>query len=130
MRTAKTKKYKKIYKAISFLSWLICFGLTAFLIIFMFCGKEDGTPLKELLGSYLYGFLMANIPLVVLSLMIKDKIKPVCWMINVIMSNIIFGDVAIYLVFALWLVDNYLLYSIIDVYKDKYRINKEIDDRE
>lgn len=130
MRSKKTKKYKKIYKTASFLSWLLCFGLTAFLLIFMLAGKKDGTPLKELLGSYLYGFLITNIPIVVLSLMIKDKIKPVCWMINVIMSNVIFGGIAIYCVFALWLFDTYVLFNVIDVYKDKYRINKEIDDRE
>lgn len=129
MKSTKTKKYKKIYKTTSFISWLICFGLTTFLLVFMLLGKQSGTPIKELLGSYVYGFLMANIPLVLLSLMIKDKIKPVCWMINVIMSNVIFGNIAIYVVFALWLIDTYILYNIIDIYKDKYRINKEIDER-
>ena len=51
-------------------------------------------------------------------------------MLNVIMANITFGGTAIYVVFALWCCDNYIIAFLKDLYKDKYRINKEIDNRE
>ena len=86
--------------------------------------------MRELVGSVVYTFIVTNIPLILLALLVKDKIKPVCWMLNVIMSNITFGGTAIYVVFALWCCDNYILAFLKDLYKDKYRINKEIDNRE
>lgn len=128
--TKQTKKYKKTYKTVSVISWLLCFGFGTFLLIFMLCGKKDGTPIKEVLGSYLYGIIAANIPLVLITLLVKDKIKPVMWAGNVILSNIIWGGIAIYLVFLAWFVDIYILTYIKDLYKDKYRINAEIDKRE
>lgn len=131
MKTSeKTKKLKKKYKALTFLSWFSCFGITALLLIIMLAGKEDGTPLRVLLGEYVYTFIIANIPLVLLSIMVKDKIKPVCWMMNVIMASIIFGSWAIYLVFLIWLIDTYILTYMKELYKDKYRIHKEIESRE
>lgn len=128
--TKQTKKYKSKYIFSSILSWLFCFGTTAFLIIFMLAGKKYGTPMRELVGSVVYTFIVTNIPLILLALLVKDKIKPVCWMLNVIMANMVFGGAAIYVVFALWCCDNYILAFLKDLYKDKYRINKEIDNRE
>lgn len=126
----RTKNLKKKKTALSIISWFFCFGTTAFLLVMMLSGKEDGAPLREVLGTKIYTFIITNIPLVFLSIMVKDKIKPVCYMINVIMANIAFGGFSIYIIFAIWLCDTYILVPLIDLYKDKYRINREIEYRE
>lgn len=127
--TAVTKKYKNKWLFMNIISWLMCFGLTGFLIVFSLAGKQDGESLREVLGSAIYTFILTNLPLVVLALLVKDKIKPVCWMANVIMANTIFGNWSIYLVFALWLIDTYIITYIKQLYRDKFRINREIDKR-
>lgn len=125
----RTKKFKKLDIIFHVLSWALCFGTAAFLILLKICGTEEGTPLKETIGSVLYGWLVSNIPLVALSIIVKDKIRPVCWMVDVIMSNIVFGGIAIYIVFGLWVVDEYVISPLAKSFHNKYVINKEIDRR-
>lgn len=136
--TAKTKKYKKIYKVMNLISWLCCFGTAAILIFTAFLGhrsakgeavEETTMTVRMALGEVIYAFLMANVPLVVLAIIVKDKIKPVVYMADVVMANIFFGGNAIYLVFGLWLLDTYVVTYLKELYRDRYRINKEIDAR-
>ena len=61
---------------------------------------------------------------------LKDKIRPVCWMVDVIMANIVFGGIAIYIIFAIWLIDEYIISPLARGFHNKYVINKEIDKRE
>ena len=125
----RTKKFKKLDIIFHILSWVLCFGTAAFLVLLKICGAEEGTPLKETIGSVLYGWLVSNIPLVALSIIVKDKIRPVCWMVDVIMSNIVFGGIAIYIVFGIWLADEYIISPLARSFHNKYVINKEIDIR-
>ena len=125
----RTKKFKKLDIIFHILSWVLCFGTAAFLVLLKVCGAEEGTPLKETIGSVVYGWLVSNIPLVALSIIVKDKIRPVCWMVDVIMSNIVFGGIAIYIVFGIWVVDEYVISPLARSFHDKYVINKEIDIR-
>lgn len=125
----RTKKFKKLDIIFHILSWVLCFGTAAFLVLLKVCGAEAGAPLKETIGSVVYGWLVSNIPLVALSLIVKDKIRPVCWMVDVIMSNIVFGGIAIYIVFGIWIVDEYIISPLARSFHNKYVINKEIDRR-
>ena len=125
----RTKKFKKLDIIFHILSWVLCFGTAAFLVLLKVCGAEKGTPLKETIGSVVYGWLVSNIPLVALSIIVKDKIRPVCWMVDVIMSNIVFGGIAIYIVFVIWIVDEYVISPLARSFHNKYVINKEIDRR-
>ena len=125
----RTKKFKNLDIIFHVLSWVLCFGTAAFLVILKVCGAEEGTPLKETIGSVVYGWLVSNIPLVALSIIVKDKIRPVCWMVDVIMSNIVFGGIAIYIVFGIWVVDEYIISPLARSFHNKYVINKEIDIR-
>ena len=125
----RTKKFKNLDIIFHILSWVLCFGTAAFLVLLKICGAEEGTPLKETIGSVLYGWLVSNIPLVALSIIVKDKIRPVCWMVDVIMSNIVFGGIAIYIVFGIWLADEYIISPLARSFHNKYVINKEIDIR-
>lgn len=125
----RTKKFKKLDIIFHILSWVLCFGTAAFLVLLKVCGAEEGTSLKETIGSIVYGWLVSNIPLVALSIIVKDKIRPVCWMVDVIMSNIVFGGIAIYIVFGIWIVDEYIISPLARSFHNKYVINKEIDIR-
>lgn len=125
----RTKKFKNLDIIFHILSWILCFGTAAFLVLLKVCGAEDGTPLKETIGSVVYGWLVSNIPLVALSIIVKDKIRPVCWMVDVIMSNIVFGGIAIYIVFGIWLADEYIISPLARSFHNKYVINKEMDRR-
>ena len=125
----RTKKFKNLDIIFHILSWVLCFGTAAFLVLLKVVGAEAGTPLKETIGSVLYGWLVSNIPLVALSIIVKDKIRPVCWMVDVIMSNIVFGGIAIYIVFGIWVVDEYIISPLARSFHNKYVINKEIDRR-
>lgn len=125
----RTKKFKRLDIIFHILSWVLCFGTAAFLVVLKVAGAEAGTPLKEIIGSVVYGWLVSNIPLVALSIIVKDKIRPVCWMVDVIMSNIVFGGIAIYVVFGIWLLDEYIISPLARSFHNKYVINKEIDRR-
>lgn len=125
----RTKKFKKLDIIFHILSWVLCFGTASFLVLLKVCGAEEGTPLKETIGSVVYGWLVSNIPLIALSIIVKDKIRPVCWMVDVIMSNIVFGGIAIYIVFGIWIVDEYIISPLARSFHNKYVINKEIDRR-
>ena len=125
----RTKKFKNLDIIFHILSWVLCFGTAAFLVLLKICGAEEGTPLKETIGSVVYGWLVSNIPLVALSIIVKDKIRPVCWMVDVIMSNIVFGGIAMYIVFGIWVVDEYVISPLARSFHNKYVINKEIDRR-
>lgn len=125
----RTKKFKKLDILFHVLSWVLCFGTAVFLVLLKVIGAEAGTPLKETIGSVLYGWLVSNIPLVALSIIVKDKIRPVVWMVDVIMSNIVFGGIAIYIVFGLWVIDEYVISPLARSFHNKYVINKEIDRR-
>ena len=125
----RTSKFKKLDITFHVLSWILCFGTAAFLVLLKVCGAEEGTPLKETIGSVVYGWLVSNIPLVALSIIVKDKIRPVVWMVDVIMSNIVFGGIAIYIVFGIWLLDEYVISPLARSFHNKYVINKEMDRR-
>lgn len=135
MKSNRTKTSKRAYKFCAMLSWMLCFGTTAFLIVFMLTGKKtdgNGSSLKitDIIGSAVYSFILTNIPLIVLSIVVKDKIKPLIWMMNVIMANVVFGSVAIYIIFAIWLAETYIITPLKDKYKRRWEINREIDLRD
>lgn len=140
-----TKKLKKISLLLYVVSWLLCFGL---FVIFVNVGvnrymTNDGSTMvefEERFGSLATEYvnklktititaLVGLIPMAVLSILVKDKFKPTIWMLNIILSNILVDSWAMYLVFVLWLIDNYVLRPLAKKYQLRYQINKEIDAR-
>lgn len=140
-----TKKLKKISLLLYVVSWLLCFGL---FVIFVNVGvnrymTNDGSTMvefEERFGSLATEYvnklktititaLVGLIPMAVLSILVKDKFKPTIWMLNIILSNILVDSWAMYVVFVLWLIDNYVLLPLAKKYQLRYQINKEIDAR-
>lgn len=140
-----TKKLKKTSLILYVVSWLLCFGL---FVIFVNVGvnrymTNDGSTMvefEERFGSLATEYvnklktititaLVGLIPMAVLSILVKDKFKPTIWMLNIILSNILVDSWAMYVVFVLWLIDNYVLRPLAKKYQLRYQINKEIDAR-
>lgn len=134
MKTERTVKCKRLGVLFSVLSWVLCFGLAvAFIISFLAMNGtgsgEDSATMKEKFGTVIYGFGLSLIPMVVLSIIVKDKVRPTVWMIDVILANYLFGSWLMYVVFGIWIIDQYVIGPLGKHYRQLYTINKEIDRR-
>lgn len=125
-----TKKCKTRYILYSLLSWILCFGICAYFIISAINGRTPDVNLKEKYGTLLYSLVVSLGIAVILSLIVKDKVEPTVWMINIILAGYLYSMTGIYVVFGIWFVDNYGFKLLKNNYKAKYLINKEIDKRE
>ena len=134
-KSKRTVDCKKVALAMYILNWVLCFGLAIALVIAFLITKdqaptEDQETLQQKLGTIIYGIGLSLIPMVVLAIIVKDKIRPTVWMIDIILANYLFGEIAMYIVFAIWLVSEYVVGPVGKHYKNLYTINKEIDRRE
>lgn len=134
MKTERTIKCKKLGILFTILSWLLCFGLAVgFVIAFVAMngsgGGEDSATMEEKFGTIIYGFGLSLIPMLVLAIVVKDKIRPTVWMIDIILANYLFGSWMMYIVFAIWVIDQYVIAPLGKHYRQLYTINKEIDRR-
>ena len=134
-KSKRTVDCKKVAIAMYVLNWVLCFGLAIALVIAFLMTKdqaptEDQETLQQKLGTIIYGIGLSLIPMVVLAIIVKDKIRPTVWMIDIILANYLFGEIAMYIVFAIWLVSEYVVGPVGKHYKSLYTINKEIDRRE
>ena len=131
MKTERTIRCKRLGVAFSVINWIMCFGLAVGLIIVFASGIEpDDETLKEKLGTIIYGIGLSLIPIIVLAILVKDKIRPTVWMIDIILSNYLFGSAIMYVTFAIWLVSEYVIGPLARHYRQLYVINKEIDLRQ
>lgn len=81
MKTERTIKCKKLGILFTVINWILCFGLAvAFIICFLaLSGSGQGeasVTMKEKLGTIVYGFGLSLIPMVILAIVVKDKIRP------------------------------------------------------
>lgn len=134
-KSKRTVDCKKVALAMYILNWVLCFGLAIALVIAFLITKdqaptEDQETLQQKLGTIIYGIGLSLIPMVVLAIVVKDKIRPTVWMIDIILANYLFGEIAMYIVFAIWLLSEYVVGPVGKHYKNLYTINKEIDRRE
>jgi hypothetical protein len=117
------------------LNWVLCFGLAIALVVAFLITKEQAPTeqqetLQQKLGTIIYGIGLSLVPMIVLAILVKDKFRPTVWMIDIILSNYLFGNIAMYCVFGIWLISEYVVGPIGRHYKSLYTINKEIDRRE
>ena len=129
--TARTKKCKKLGILFHFISWFLCFGTAlTFVIVGISRGWGSGnTDIKDTVGSVVYGIGVSLIPMAILAIVVKDRIRPTVWMIDIILANYLFDSWLMYIVFAAWLIDQYIIAPLAKSYTNKYTINKEIDRR-
>lgn len=130
------KQLKKRKFWLNVTNYLLCYGTAVVLVLLKVIGAEAGTPLKETLGTVVYGFIVAQLPLLAITVLVGTKIKPVVWMVNVVMANIVFGGPAIYFILGIWLIDEYVICPIANntktayISSKEYAINKELEKNE
>ncbi len=128
----KTKQIRNRTILFKVLEWILCYGLLLAYIIIFLAGKEpteDGLTFEEKFGTVITTLGISLLPMIVLSIIVKDKIRPCVWMINIIASNYLLGNAAMYTTFAIWLIDTYGIANLARLYGNRYIINKELDKR-
>ena len=132
MRSERTRECIRKRNIYVILSWVLCFGMLAFMLIYGFATKWTGGD-NEVVNHFkaiLSIWLMALLPLISISFLVKDKIKPTVRMINVILAAYLVSEGFMYFIGALMLLDTYLLSHLISKYQMAIITNKEIDQRE
>ena len=134
MASKRIKKYKRTKFFLQALSWILCFGMCAAYIIIGFIRADKGevsekpevNNIAKQLKTVATSAVVIFIPMIVLSIIAGHKFKPTVWMIDIILSNILCGNVMMYITFAVWIFDTYILTPLIEKYKTKIIVRKEL----
>ena len=126
--SAQTKKYK-FGRFLFLLNWLLCFGTAIVFIITCASGAQGDQTLKEKLGTIVYSFGVGLIPMIVLAIIVKDKIRPTVWMVDIVIANYLYGNVGMYIVLGIWFLGEYIIMPISKRFSTLYLVNREIDKR-
>ena len=124
----RTRKYKW-GRLLFILDWVLCFGTALAFIITCSSGAQGDESLKEKLGTIVYGFGAGLIPMVVLAIIVKDKIRPTVWMIDIVLANYLYGSVGMYIVLGVWFIGEYIIMPLSKRFSTLYLVNREIDAR-
>lgn len=130
MKSKRTKNLQFVTFLLGLMRWG-CFVI-AVILVSIIIGQSNGGMLekiKHILGPVLWSYALSILVFVALAIITKDKIKPLVWTANLILSNIIWGSNVLYLMFFLSLIDTYIITPIYGTVKTKYLANKEIDRR-
>lgn len=129
--SAQTRKYK-LAKLLFILNWALCFGVAITLISLCLAGIQpdpNGVSMKEKMGTVLYGFGMSLVPVIVLAILVKDKIRPTVWMIDLILANYLYGSIGMYIVVGVWVIGEYIITPLSKRFSTLYLVNRELDKR-
>lgn len=124
----RTRKYKW-GRLLFILDWVLCFGTALAFIITCASGAQGDESLKEKLGTIVYGFGAGLIPMVVLAIIVKDKIRPTVWMIDIVLANYLYGSIGMYIVLGVWFIGEYIIMPLSKRFSTLYLVNREIDAR-
>lgn len=131
-RTKDCKKLCLIFRIASTICWL---GVAIFAVIAAF-SKVAGSDktgvdiLSEAVKTKLISVSITVIIGLIISLIIKEKARTTVYMLGLICITMLYGEVAMYIVLAIWAIDEYVLFALYKRYKALIMINKEIDRRE
>lgn len=133
MRSDRTKVCIRRRWRYQFFSWFLCFGGFLSLLIYGFITKWNGGENSEVayhIKTLLTIAIIAILPMSLISLLVKDKVKPTIRMINIILAAYLVANWFMYIVGGFMLFDTYVLSSLIERYKAAIIANKEIDKRD
>lgn len=130
-----TKKLKKLRNAFFIIDLVTYIGLTIIMVIAAISkvsgGKETSTQVfSQEVIRVVTSMTTTAIIGILLTIFIKDKARTTLFIINTIIGSIIWGATGMYVVLAIWFVEEYLFHALYKHYQNKVVINKEIDKRE
>ena len=123
-----TKRYKRLTRIFTILIysiWLIVLGV--YIITGLVRGTDKG---EEGIGKELLKIFYPMCIAIVLTIFVTQKIKTLGWMVAVILASYLYGNIAMYITFGIWIIDEYILTPLAKKYKNLATINQEIDKRE
>lgn len=127
--TTKYKRLARLFTVLIYSIWLIVLGVYIITgLVRGTDGGEDGIG-KELLKLF-YPMCISWIVAIVLTIFVTQKIKTLGWMVAVILASCLYSNIAMYITFGIWIVDEYVLTPLAKKFKTLTTINKEIDKRE
>ena len=130
-RTKDCRKQAIIFRVVSIVCWL---GVAIFAVIAAF-SKVGGSEksgidiLSEAVKTKLISLSVTVIVGIIISLLIKEKARITIYMLSLILLTVVYGETAMYIVLAVWALDEYLFNALYKKYKRLIEINKEIDKR-
>lgn len=134
MTSERTKNLKKKKRIFGLISLCLCVGTLLFFIIYALATKEPPQPkdngiqfVSDEAKDWLFGLAVTGVVAIVATIIIKDKMNTFMWMLSVVMSVILFGSTGMFIVLALWFIDEYILHTFYNKYKEEIVINKQID---
>lgn len=131
----RTKDVRKLSRIFFFIS-LCCFvGVAIFTVIATFTriGGSEKTGvdiLSETAKTSLISLSITTVICLILALFIKEKIRTTIYMLALIINSILFKETGMYIILAIWFIDEYVFSALHKHYKQLVIINKEIDRRE
>lgn len=129
MTSEYTKKLKRKRNIFNFLQFFMMFVVSLVYLILACKGKTRETDLKTQIGTIAYSMGITLVILIGLLCIVGHKVRTTIWMVNTILGAYLMGTTGMYITFALWLFDEYILYNLYTSYKTKTQINVEIDKR-
>lgn len=133
-RTKTLRKKRNLFGIISLVLWI---GTVLFLAIYSFATKELPAPkegsiefLTQEAKDWLFGLGITAVIGIIATLIIKEKMRTFIWMLSLIMAVILFGKTGMFVILAIWFIDEYVISALFRHYKRLVEINKEIDLRE
>lgn len=130
-RTNDCRKKAIIFRVVSIVCWL---GVSIFAVIAAFSkvggSEKSGVDiLSEAVKTKLVSLSITVIVGIIISLLIKEKARITIYMLSLILLTVVYGEAAMYIVLAVWALDEYLFNALYKKYKRLIEINKEIDKR-
>jgi len=127
--TIDLKKRTRIFGIVSTFMWI---GTALASVIAMFfkldLTSSSGTPIfSEEFKAILISIGTTALIGITVACFIKNKIRTFMWMICLVLDTAAFQEAGMYIVLALWLIDEYVIYALYNHYKKRLTINKEID---
>lgn len=131
-----TKNYRKNRNITLAIDILLFMGTCAFLVIYGFTNKfvqsQETTPINPVIeaGVATYGALLISLAIgCVVVFFIRNKARNTVWMINLVLAVYLFGTNGMWVILAIWAVDEFLIVNLCKSFQNKLVINKEIDKR-
>lgn len=132
-RTKHCKKMRNIFGIISYCLWLgtiVAIMIMCFSKIENAVEKESLKILSDELTEKIYAFGITAAIGIIATIFIKEKARTFMYMLSIILSVILKGEVGMYIVLSIYATDEFVIRTLYKYYSNKVSINKEIDLRE
>lgn len=119
-RTKLCKKRCILFSIISTILWL---GAAVFSVVSVFMkasGHLGATDiLSESFKATLVSLGVTLLIALVLTIFMQNKMRMTIWMGSVIVATICYGQIAMYILFAIWFADEYVVHALAKHYREK-----------